>query len=104
MPLRLAFSLAALISFYQGNRMEDGALMGERNGEAYRILDDADVLSFFLENSQKSAEELTHLFLSNEGFFGKDLTCYNGLEAYVTEALSDIRANGMRVAMEKRFQ
>ena len=104
MPQRLAFSLAALMAFYKGSEMKDGALMGERNGAAYRILDDEAVLSFFLANSQKSAEELTHLFLSNEAFFGESLCRFPGLEAYVAEALSDIRAKGMRAAMEDRFQ
>lgn len=66
MPRRLAFSLAAFLAFYQGKEIRDGALMGERNGEAYRILDDEAVLKLFLENSQKDAGALTHLFLTNE--------------------------------------
>ena len=40
----------------------------------YTLRDDAAVLAFFAENNQKSAAELTRMFLSNTGFFGQDLT------------------------------
>lgn len=103
LPRRLAFSLAALMAFYQGDHMENGALIGERNGESYRILDDQAALDFFLCHGREDAAGLTHAFLSQEAFFGKDLTALPGLEEYVSAALSDIRALGMRKTMEKYF-
>ena len=103
LPCRLAFSLAALLDFYQGTEIRDGALIGHRNGEEYPIRDDAAVLDFFAAHSQDDPQTLTHAFLSNEDFFGQDLTQVPGLEAYVTQSLAHIRAKGMRAAMAERF-
>lgn len=103
LPCRLAFSLAALMDFYQGTEIRDGALIGHRNGEEYPIRDDAPVLSFFAAHSQDDPQGLTQAFLGNEDFFGQDLTQVPGLEDYVSRALADIRAQGMRQAMAARF-
>lgn len=103
LPCRLAFSLAALLDFYQGTEIRDGALIGSRNGEEYPIRDDAPVLAFFAAHSHDAPEALAHAFLSNVDFFGQDLTQEPGLEAYVAQALADIRAKGMRQAMAERF-
>lgn len=103
LPCRLAFSLAALMDFYQGTEIRDGALIGHRNGEEYPIRDDAPVLSFFAAHSQDDPQGLTRAFLSNADFFGQDLTQVPGLEDYVSRALADIRAQGMRQAMAARF-
>ena len=103
LPCHLAFSLAALLDFYQGTEIRDGALIGHRNGEEYPIRDDAPVLAFFAAHSQDAPQALTHAFLSNVDFFGQDLTQVPGLENYVAQALTDIRAKGMRQAMAERF-
>ncbi|MBO7698392.1 MAG: hypothetical protein J6S38_05080, partial [Erysipelotrichaceae bacterium] len=34
LPKNLTFSIAALLAFYKGENIEDGALIGDRNGEA----------------------------------------------------------------------
>ena len=102
-PSHLAFSLAALMAFDCGNRMEDGALIALRNGQPYRVMDDAAVMEFFLQNSALEAAPLTQKFLSNTGFWGRDLTAEPGLEQAVALALADIRALGMRAALEKHF-
>ena len=94
LPCHLAFSLAALLDFYQGTEIRDGALIGHRNGEEYPIRDDAPVLAFFAAHSQDTPQALTHAFLSNVDFFGQDLTQVPGLENYVAQALTDIRAKG----------
>lgn len=98
LPERLAFSLAALIAFYHGDRIEEGALIGSRDGEAYRIVDDAAVLAFFLKHPMDA-----HAALSNEAFWGRDLTGIAGLEDYVAGALGDIQDRGMTAAMQARF-
>lgn len=99
-PKHLSFSLAALMSFYTGSEIREGALIGHRNGEEYKVLDDAKALEFFAANSSKASYEFTTAYLSNEKFFGEDLTKINGLVDSVAGYLDDIRANGMRKAME----
>ena len=99
LPPHLCFSLAALIAFYSGSEIRENALIGHRNGEEYKILDDGFVLRFFAENSSKGAAELTKLVLSNEKFWGQDLTLIEGAEESVCAYLSDIRSRGAREAM-----
>lgn len=103
LPKHLTFSLAALMAFYTGSVIEDKALIGNRNGETYRIMDDEAVLTFFAENSSKEANELAVLFLSREDFFGQDLTAIKGLTEAIAGYLDEIRAEGMRAAMENNF-
>jgi len=100
-PSHLAFSLAALMSFYTGSEINDSALIGNRNGEEYRILDDISALEFFAENSGKESLEFAGAYLSNNAFFGKDLTIYKGLTEKVAGYLDDIRSLGMREAIRK---
>ena len=100
-PAHLAFSLAALMSFYTGSELRDSALIGHRNGEEYKILDDAAALEFFAANSSKDSMEFAKAYLSNTAFFGKDLTAYAGLAEKVAGYLDDIRTLGMREAIRK---
>ena len=74
LPKDLTFSIAALLAFYKGSEIKDGALIGNRNGEDYKIMDDPEVLEFFKENSGLPSKELTEKYLSNIGFHGQDLT------------------------------
>ena len=101
LPKNLTFSIAALIAFYKGENIEDGALIGDRNGEAYKIMDDPDVLEFFKENSDLKASELVDRYLANERFHGQDLRNIKGLSEQVTEDLENIRKLGMRKALEE---
>ena len=100
LPKRLAFSIAALLAFYKGDRIEDAALIGERNGESYKIMDDPDVLEFFRENSYLDAKTLTEKYLGNVSFHGQDLTEIEGLCDFVSGCLQNIRDFGTRKAME----
>ncbi len=102
-PPRLAFSLAALIAFDCGHTLENGALLAQREGETYRIIDDEAVLSFFAQNHALPAGELTRLFLSRQDFWGQDLTLVIGLADAVARALETIRADGMRSALVSNF-
>lgn len=103
LPKHLTFSLAALLAFYTGSEIRDAALIGHRGDEEYRIMDDAAVLEFFAENSAKDAGEYAGLALANEDFWGQDLTALTGVREAVASYVSDIRALGMRGAMEKIF-
>lgn len=103
LPTHLTFSLAALMAFYTGTEIRDKALIGHRDGQEYNIMDDADVLEFFAANSSKEPAEYAHAVLSNENFWGQDLTKLAGVEEAVTTYISDIRSMGMRKTMEKYF-
>lgn len=103
LPKHLTFSLAALLAFYTGSEIRDAALIGHRGDEEYRIMDDAAVLEFFAENSAKDTGEYAELALANEDFWGQDLTALTGVREAVASYVSDIRALGMRGAMEKIF-
>jgi len=100
-PSHLAFSLAALMNFYTGTEIKDSALIGNRNGEEYKILDDASALEFFAANSGKDSLTFAKAYLSNTAFFGRDLTEYAGLAEKVAGYLDDIRTLGMREAIKK---
>lgn len=102
-PKRLTFSLAALMAFYTGTEIRDETLIGHRGEEEYRIRDDADVLGFFAANSSKEPAEFAHAVLGNTDFWGQDLSALTGVEDAVASYLADIRALGMRGAMEKIF-
>lgn len=103
LPDHLTFSLAALIAFYSGSRISDGALIGTRGGDEYRIQDDPNVLEFFRSSSSLPSYELTENFLQNESFFGCDLSAEQGVTGRVSQYLEDIRTLGMRKALEKYF-
>ena len=101
LPKRLTFSLAALMAFYQGDEISDGALIGTRNGEEYRIMDDAAVMEFFRDNCRKETSEFVKAFLARNDFFGQDLNEIEGLTDTLVTHLNDIKENGMRSALCK---
>lgn len=100
LPRHLTFSLAALLAFYTGVEIRDSALIGHRGTEEYRIMDDAKVLEFFAENSRKNAKEYAEAVLSNEEFWGQDLTNVPGALDAVCGYLTQIREKGMREAVK----
>lgn len=102
-PAHLAFSLAALMAFYTGTEIREKALIGHRDGAEYEILDDKAVLEFFAANSSKDSKEFVHAVLSNEDFWGQDLSKISGVEDCIVSYMSDIRELGMRKTMEKVF-
>lgn len=103
LPVHLTFSLAALMAFYTGTEIRDKALIGHRDGQEYNILDDAAVLEFFAANSSKGEREYAHAVLSNEAFWGQDLSTLAGVEDAVASYTEEIHTLGMRKAMEKIF-
>ncbi len=101
LPVHLTFSLAALMAFYTGTEIRGKALIGNRAGQEYNIMDDMPVLEFFRDNCQKDAREFVSSFLGREDFFGQDLNEVAGLTDAVAEYLDDIKVNGMRAALCK---
>lgn len=103
LPKHLTFSLAALMQFYKGKEIRNGALIGHRNGVEYTIRDDFEVLKFFSENCEKPSNEFANNFLSKIEFFGQDLTKIDGLVEEITKFLDEINEKGMRKAIEDEF-
>lgn len=102
-PARLGFSLAALMAFYTGTEIRDKALIGNRDGAEYNIMDDAAVLEFMAANSCKDAKEYAHAVLSNVDFWGQDLSALADVEAVVVEYLASIKEVGAKATYEKYF-
>ena len=103
LPPRLTFSLAAMMSLYRGGVPEGGKLVCKRGEETYALQDDPAVLAFFAGSGDMAPADQVKAFLSNEAFFGRDLTKIPGLEAAVAEALTAIGAKGMKAVVEERF-
>ncbi|MDY4610220.1 MAG: tagaturonate reductase [Sphaerochaetaceae bacterium] len=106
LPKKLVFSLAALISFYQGTEKDGAALKGNRNGETYLIQDSPEVLDRFAQlyaeggdNATKAAR-LAKGILSESAWWGQDLTKVRGLEKLVAADLALIWNDGMQAAMK----
>jgi tagaturonate reductase len=101
LPSRLTFSLAALMEFYTSARIREGILIGKRGNEEYQIMDDIEVLEFFVKNSGKEIGEFVSAFLSDTSLWGQDLTIIPGLVYQVSQDITDIRFVGVREAMRK---
>ena len=110
LPPRLTFALAALIAFYRGTTIEEGALLGERNGAPYRIQDDAPVLEFFAHAWSRGASpysadfcaQLVRQTLARTDFWGRDLNSdLAGFSSAVAEHLYAITSAGARSALER---
>lgn len=103
LPPHLTFSIAAMMSLYRGGELAEGKLVCRRGEETYTLQDDAAVLAFFAESGGMAPAEQVKAFLSNEAFFGRDLTQVPGLEAAVAGALTDILEKGMKETVAERF-
>ncbi len=93
-PKGLLFSLASLIAFYKG----------EVNGIRIPLNDDQDVLDFFEEQWNNNAHDLEKLVtnvLSQEQFWGMDLTPIANLQAEVLNNLQRITKAGMKTALKE---
>ncbi|AHM58485.1 altronate oxidoreductase [Flammeovirgaceae bacterium 311] len=82
LPKRLLHSLAALFLFYRG----------EWNGKKIALNDSADVLEFFREAwKMKNVNTTVELLLSNQDFWGTDLTQIEGLSEQVTQEVTNLQ-------------
>ena len=103
LPTHLTFSLAALMAFYTGTEIRGKALIGNRAGQEYNIMDDMHVLEFFRDNCQKDTKEFVEAFLGSVEFFGQNLNEVADLTDMVTAYLGDIKTNGIRLALSRIF-
>ncbi|MGE5353500.1 MAG: tagaturonate reductase [Acidobacteriota bacterium] len=98
LPLILPFSLASLIMFYRGKFSSDGRLYGKRGEENYEISDSPEVQAFFEKLWQMYEGEPGQIcrgVLSNESFWGLDLTKVEGLLEATEHNLSQIINTGI---------
>ena len=109
-PPRLTFGLAALIAFYRGREIQDGALLGTRDGQVYRIQDDRTVLEFFKEAwadadvppSREFCSTLVERLLARGDFWGQDLReALPGFQQAVAAQLHAICTDGAPAALER---
>lgn len=106
LPRHLTFALAALITFYLGTEIRDGALIGHRNGEEYRIQDGQSILEAFasfwsgFDGSSQGVQELTEAVLQREDWWGKDLRQLPGLTGAVSTFVESILRRGMRATLQ----
>ncbi len=101
-PRRLAFSLAALIAFYRGTEIRDGALIGKRGEEEYKIADDSGALQLFARVWSKGlgASAVTREVLGAADVWGEDASALPGLADAVSRHLEAIMEKGPREAMK----
>ncbi len=100
-PKLITFSFAALMAFYSSDEKGKDCLIGHRGDGTYEIHDDQDVLDFFAANCKKPTREFVTAFASAEGFWGEDLTKYEGFVDMVTEDLDFVKNNGMAAAIKE---
>lgn len=102
-PPCLATALAGYLAFYSQKpvRREVDRLIVERpGGGTYPVCDDAAVLDFYEAHAGASAETLVHDALTNELFWGEDLTKVPGLEEAVLTSYGIFETNGALAALQ----
>ena len=69
-------------------------MTGKRGEESYSIQDDEAVLKFYAAHKNTPAEELIPAVLSNEDFWGEDLTALPGFAPAVLAAYTAMQEKG----------
>ncbi len=102
LPEKLAFSLAALIAFYDCRKQPDGRYAGCGVERLYQVDDDADKLEFFARVWSEKGDDLPGLVrqvLARSDFWGLDLNTVPGLADRVAARLKTIRFEGIGAAL-----
>jgi tagaturonate reductase len=103
-PDGLAFSLAALLWFYRGDREADG-VFGRRARGSYPIRDEPQVLDIMVEAwagaAPGEAAQIARRLLAEPKLWGKDLTAVGDLAAKVETAIAAIEDVGARGALDR---
>jgi tagaturonate reductase len=101
-PMTLAYSLAALMTFYKGSGVANREMSGIRNGESYPIRDDESVLKAFealySENdysSKEGRESIVSSVLKRTDWWGLDLTTLEGFSDAVLASYNSIAEDGI---------
>jgi tagaturonate reductase len=102
LPEALTFSFAALLAFYRGHEIRDGALTGHRHGNPYPIKDDKEVLDYFMEqwrgvgDSYEELNAMTARIGAREDYWGVNLQEIPGFTQKAAGYLHGIVQNGIR--------
>lgn len=99
LPANITFSLAALIAFYSGVRMENGAMVALRGTQEYTVKDDEWVLEAFLALKDSTPAQKAAAICGDTRMWGEDLCSIPGLENAVAGYLEMIRSKGMAAAL-----
>lgn len=100
-PKLITFSFAALLAFYRSADLrQDGLHAKRQDGTEYVIHDDAGVLTFFAENSEKEDGAYVTAVASNTAFWGEDMTQYPEFTQTVTRWLQALKADPARAVEE----
>ena len=100
-PKLITFSFAALLAFYRSSDLRQDGLYAKRfDGTEYVIHDDAAVLTFFAENSQKSDDAYVEAVASNAAFWGEDMTAYPAFTQTVTHWLQALQVDPVQAVEE----
>ncbi len=105
LPQRLTFSLAALLAYYRGTEIREGALIGHRGKETYRIQDNLFVLEAMrdawltCDGSPAAVEALVKQLLARSDLWLEDLTAIPELVPTVARDLSAILETGAAAAL-----
>lgn len=102
LPEILPFGLAALIVFYRGT-MENGKYIGKRVNGTYEIHDNTEILAFFAKAWQHPGD-IVQRVLSNQDFWGRDLTEVDGLTQIVEKYLNAITNDGVAEAIKNLLE
>ena len=95
LPKHLVFSLAALINFYKGTTIADGALIGHRGNEEYKIKDSPEVLETF-KAIYSEKKPVANTVLAQVAWWGQDLNKIPGLTGLVDYYLNKIESIGIK--------
>jgi tagaturonate reductase len=107
LPAVMSFSLAALIAFYRGTKIEGQSLQGERNGLPYAINDDLPILKAFAElwtgydGSREMSARIVGEVLGKAEWWGQDLNAVEGLAELCAKHLFTIENEGVAAALER---
>jgi len=107
LPTVLTFSLAALLAFYRGTEIEEGGcLVGNRDGNAYRISDNEEIIEFFASlwkdyELNKDVRAIVEKALGREDFWDQDLNELEGMTDAAVGYLEDIIKNGIESAIKR---
>jgi tagaturonate reductase len=104
LPPALTFSLAALLAFYRGTTIADGALMGQRESGPYPVKDDAEVLQVFADQwlalvRHGDVRTVCGVVLARSDLWGEDLSALPDLAEAVSAQLSRILQIGVHAAV-----
>lgn len=94
LPGCITASLAFYIAFYKISYRDNFGFYGMRGSESYKIKDEPFVLEFYNAHRNDDEKMLVQAVLSNETFWGEDLTKVAGLCDAVTENLKEIETKG----------